>query len=422
MKLPAQLIVFITLFSIPFANYKVVQVFGIPIYLTEALVLILLLVQVINILKKDSVFQNIPLPRWLLWSTSLLLAGLLTSILSNHLSNTQFGILKAWFVFPILFGWILFQNIRSFKTLHLFLFGWLLSFLIVVAIAIFYSLSGQFTYDQRLKAFYLSPNHLALFLLPSIFILKYHFLSLSKQMKNYKTWLSILLISLIFTIFILTQTKSYTTLLSIATTMLLSISFLPRKQFSMRKYAFMFVLLSTIITGYIITQWDTQKFQDSLQFSERSSLSSRMMIWRTSIALIHNNPIAGIGPGNFQEKYLEYQKFFPPYLEWAVPQPHNLFLAFWLQTGLLGLFGFLSLLFFWIRSTLPHIHSKQSYIPLISILYIEIIIATMIAGMTDTPYWKNDLAYTFWIIIALGIILQNIQQKDSEEYSESLNR
>ena len=27
----------------------------------------------------------------------------------------------------------------------------------------------------------------------------------------------------------------------------------------------------------------------------------------------------------------EYQKHFPPYLEWAVPQPHNLYLAFWLQ-------------------------------------------------------------------------------------------
>ena len=61
--------------------------------------------------------------------------------------------------------------------------------------------------------------------------------------------------------------------------------------------------------------------------------------------MIEKNPLFGIGPGNFQNKYLEYQKYFPPYLEWSAPQPHNIFLAFWLESGLLGLAGFVIIAF-----------------------------------------------------------------------------
>ena len=81
------------------------------------------------------------------------------------------------------------------------------------------------------------------------------------------------------------------------------------------------------------------------------------MIWKSAGLMIKNNPLFGIGPGNFQEKYMEYQKYFPPYLEWAVPQPHNIFLAFWLESGLIGLAGFILLLLYFfaiIKERLMH--------------------------------------------------------------------
>ena len=35
--------------------------------------------------------------------------------------------------------------------------------------------------------------------------------------------------------------------------------------------------------------------------------------------------------------------------------------------------------------------------------YLLIILTIMISGIFDTPYWKNDLAFLFWIVIVLGM-------------------
>ena len=37
----------------------------------------------------------------------------------------------------------------------------------------------------------------------------------------------------------------------------------------------------------------------------------------------------------------------------------------------------------------------------------------VVQGMVDVPYFKNDLALTFWVTIALGVYLSN-ENKSSE--------
>ncbi|OGI21597.1 MAG: hypothetical protein A3J06_01000 [Candidatus Moranbacteria bacterium RIFCSPLOWO2_02_FULL_48_19] len=106
----------------------------------------------------------------------------------------------------------------------------------------------------------------------------------------------------------------------------------------------------------------------------------------------------GIGLGRFQEVYLEYQKYFPPYLEWAVPQPHNLYLAVWLQTGLLGLIGFILLVS---RAIILLIKNKSRE----SALLLGLLTLYLIYGLFDTPFFKTDLAFSFWLVIALIMTL-----------------
>jgi len=61
----------------------------------------------------------------------------------------------------------------------------------------------------------------------------------------------------------------------------------------------------------------SDKMQNLMHMDSRSSLASRVMIWHSAGKIIVDNPIMGIGPGNFQNKYLEYQKmikrFLPPF-------------------------------------------------------------------------------------------------------------
>ena len=109
--------------------------------------------------------------------------------------------------------------------------------------------------------------------------------------------------------------------------------------------------------------------------------------------LIKKYPFKGLGPGLFQA---HYQDRAPEVLgqapmEWNMPHPHNLWLGFWFNAGLLGLAGFLYLI--WL------VHRHFTY-PLIGFWVI------LLHGLFDMPFWKNDLAMVFWVIIFSILVIQ----------------
>ena len=136
------------------------------------------------------------------------------------------------------------------------------------------------------------------------------------------------------------------------------------------------------------------------------------MIWRAAWMIGKDHPIFGIGPGNFLKYYLDYQKrFSEPYLEWAVPEPHNIFLAFWLEAGILGLSGFALLLYWFFKKGIfeykkarPGSARHGSKDISATILLISLMAYILIHGLFDTTYWKNDLAIMFWVIIGTMLI------------------
>ena len=96
--------------------------------------------------------------------------------------------------------------------------------------------------------------------------------------------------------------------------------------------------------------------------------------------------------------------------------PHNIFLNFWTELGLAGmlLFAWIILKFFYlgikiIRNYNLEIRNsnivKEKYIVLGLLCSM---IAITIHGLVDVPYFKNDLAVMFWLLIAmLGLINLN---------------
>ncbi len=66
------------------------------------------------------------------------------------------------------------------------------------------------------------------------------------------------------------------------------------------------------------------------------SLGFRLMYWSGTLQMLAEQPLLGVGPGNFREHYLPFR--------WAesseeIRDPHNLFLDAWSSAGLLGLSG-----------------------------------------------------------------------------------
>jgi len=401
-----QFLILIILFFLPF--YFIKFKYGwISLNLVEILILALVIIWFFKKLGNRGDWVN-----WGSWRKYwlpiiLILIGIASSLLVNKNYYVGLGILKGWFVLPIIFALIFYDNLKRDKKL----LDWSLAALfcsgVFVSIeGIYYWISGLLTYDGRLTIFYDSPNQLAMFLAPIFLIGLYKVRpwgiprrevgegkgrTLKSSWKLLLTTVGIILISL--NLFL---TKSYGAWLAIGLT-LIAILWLKYREIWSKKYLFIMIIILIILAGIA----GFGKFENIKNLGNRSSLASREIIWKSAGLMIQKNPVFGIGPGNFQNKYLEYQKYFPPYPEWAVPQPHNLFLAFWLEAGIVGFAGFILLLAQFFRDNKKAIENNRLY----GTLCLVIMLYFLIHGLVDTTYWRNDLSTMFWVIIAVNFYL-----------------
>jgi O-antigen ligase len=371
---------------------------GIPTNILEILIYFLFAFFIFS--EKNIDFRNI-YSRYKIYilGIALIFLGLFISTAAGSNWREGLGIIKGWFFDPLLLALVIITSVKTREEADNILKSLYFSAFSVSLIGLSYFLSGHLTYDFRLQAFYLSPNYLAMFLSPAIFIGIYLIRqSLEKRKDTPNSPISLIFliypISLLLILAGLYLTYSYVTWIAIILSF--AIIFLIQKKWK----TILIILIIFLIA--CITQINNPKFNKLS--APRSSLESRITIWHSASKILKDNPILGIGPGNFQNKYLEYQKYFPPYLEWAVPEPHNLYLAFWLESGILGIAGFLLIIYVWLKNMIAEIKIQKNSRTLLAAALLSIMLYILIHGLADTPYWKNDLSVIFWIIFSLGII------------------
>lgn len=390
--------VLLTIFCTPLYLIRV-SFFGLPSNLFELLAII----GIILTLSTEKTFfleRLLKIPRLLLMGSMLLLLGILVSTFSNDNPLVGLGIFKGWFLIPMLFSFLLYTRIKSRSQLEQIFWSIYLSSAVVGLISLAYKIAGIVTYDNRLSAFYLSPNQLAMSLSPGVFFGFYFLLKPSAQQKIFTARNALHLVLIFALLLPLYYTYSYSAWFAVFITLsVILFSVNASKKYLMS--LFLFLIFSMLIL--VALQTNTEKFSSLSTFSSRSSLASRQTIWQVSKLIITENPVLGIGPGNFQLAYLSLQPKFTPYLEWAVPQPHNLFLAFWLQSGILGLVGFLSLLFLIFQGLWKTIKNKKD--SALAAPLLGFFLYTILHGLLDTTYWKNDLSFLFWIAVFMVAFL-----------------
>jgi O-antigen ligase len=310
-----------------------------------------------------------------------ILASLLLSTFFNDNWRTGLGIIKGWFAFPLILALIAVDIFRDDKTKTLkFFYGGAVG---VAVLALLGHAFGQITYDGRLQGIFNSPNYLAMYLAPAIIIGVGLF---EENKKRYALSLGLIALAIYLTY----SFAAWAALLVV----LVGILFFKGDKKERKKWLAAFLILAGLI---FFLQLKTDKLNSLIELGLRSSLASRLMIWESAGKIILDHPLWGIGPGNFQERYLEYQKYFPPYLEWAVPHPHSLYLAWYLYAGILGLATFLGLMVFWLKKV---IWQKKEALVLIAL---GIVMYFLLHGMADTTYFKNDLAIIFWLAFFLPL-------------------
>ncbi len=324
---------------------------------------------------------------------ALILGGLSLGILFSVDWRPGAGILKSWFLAPLGFSLVLGSVFKKDEVKKI-LSALVVSAAAVALVALGYFLTGQLTFDGRLAAFYLSPNHLAMSLAPG-FLAALCFLFLAKQLRQKILWvvISCLLAAVLY------FTYSYGAWLALAVAISFVLFFFWRARL-ISNQTMLWIGLGLIFLLGTIFYWQLggEKLNNFLS-SDRSSWQSRVMVWQAASQILKDNWFLGIGPGLFQRYYLDYQRYFPPYLEWAVPQPHNLYFAWWLEAGLLGLVGWLGLIIEFFRQSFKEwLKTKQP----LELILMAVMIYCLLHGLVDTPFWKNDLALAWWLIVFLG--------------------
>jgi O-antigen ligase len=131
-----------------------------------------------------------------------------------------------------------------------------------------------------------------------------------------------------------------------------------------------------------------------------SSVDSRLDLWRAAVSIIRERPLVGAGLFGFPARSAPF--FTHLHTAASFIDPHNIVLNFWIETGLLGLLAIAWVIgaaivlgvLGWMR--LPA--AWRPY-PLGAALAM---VAVIVHGMVDVPYFKNDLALEFWALIAVA--------------------
>ena len=153
-------------------------------------------------------------------------------------------------------------------------------------------------------------------------------------------------------------------------------------------------------------------------YTGADTMQIRLYLWKGTFQLISDHPLFGAGLNGFKDTY-SGSYVLPQYTE-ALQYPHNLWLTIYVELGFFGFLIFLAIFFVAARSVFADLEKskkdfgneklfyKSAALPLGllgALLYIQI------HGLVDVPYFKNDLACQFWIVIGLVALLRTMESK-----------
>jgi O-antigen ligase len=132
------------------------------------------------------------------------------------------------------------------------------------------------------------------------------------------------------------------------------------------------------------------------------SSGARVELWQSAAAMLREHPVLGIGLDQFYTlRNTEGSRWIAPEAaatsERFASHPHNLFLDTWLRLGLLGLAAFMVLLVRFFRRA----WAIRRCEPALAAGLIAAMVAALVHGMVDNFYFVEDLAFVFWLHLAL---------------------
>ncbi len=135
----------------------------------------------------------------------------------------------------------------------------------------------------------------------------------------------------------------------------------------------------------------------------------RMSLWRSSLNMLRDHPIFGVGLDNFLYEYRGRYILDSALQEPDLSHPHNIFLDFATRLGLIGLAAgiWMIVAFFRVAIRLPT-KIVDRWRP-VSVGILGSLTYMVLHGLVDHGFFLVDLAYAFFLLLAIAIWLSHEQ-------------
>jgi len=145
----------------------------------------------------------------------------------------------------------------------------------------------------------------------------------------------------------------------------------------------------------------TERFR-SLLTPHQGTLFFRLRLWQSSLAMIRDHPLLGVGLDNFLYQYCSRYILPSAWQEPNLSHPHNLLLEFWTRVGVLGVgvLAWVEVRFFRQAWQLYHRLPEGDQRALI-LGAMGGMVNVLSHGLVDNGFFVIDLAYAFCLLVGL---------------------
>ncbi len=150
----------------------------------------------------------------------------------------------------------------------------------------------------------------------------------------------------------------------------------------------------------------------SLLDTDTGTTFFRLQLWRSSLSMIGDHPLLGVGLDNFLYAYRSIYVLPTAWAEFDLSHPHNFVLDFWLRLGIPGLVVIIWLLVaFFKRGWVLCRQLSGGDVQLLVLGFMAGMVNFVAHGLVDNAFFLVDLAFAFALMLAL---LQSVRSDDGQ--------
>ncbi len=310
------------------------------------------------------------------WKYSMIVFAIIgvTAIIASAQTLAALGLYKAYVLEPVLVGIMILTIKPKFNHVLCVLSG-AVGYVGIAAVVQYFTgygipepwnIPGS---EYRITSVFEYPNAVGLFCAPIVAMLVAHVIATAQYRAVFVTAIVLGLVSIMLS-------HSAGAVIAVTAATVISLYLLDWK-----KIAVSFVFICSICILIVPLFRETVLFQDN-------SGQVRLALWQGTAHLLQYHPWFGAGLAGFPKMYEQYK--LARHTELLL-YPHNIFLDFWVELGLAGLVWFIATFYQIGKQAII----KKQYTQLAGM------IAIIVYGLVDVPYFKNDLAVLFWVILTL---------------------